>query len=146
MRKKVFFTGGLLALFLLISSNTAFAQSLALSSDEIATIKTEIQSGKSVRDVLKEHNISMDKIRAALGSTPLGKERAKLSNTQIASIATKLGLDPQVVQSEIDQGKTLKDILKAHNITEEKIRAAFEEVVGKPLHAKAMNGKHKKHR
>ena len=83
MRKRVFITGGLLALFLLLSSSTAFAQSLKLSSEEIATIKTEINSGMPVKDVLKAHNISMDAIRSALGSTAFGKSKAKLSNTQI---------------------------------------------------------------
>lgn len=145
MRKKVFFTGGLLALFLLISSNTAFAQTLALSSEEIASIKTEIQSGKSVKEVLQAHNISMDKIRSVLGATPLGKERAKLSNTQIASIAAKLGIDPETVQQQIDAGKSLKEILRAHNVSTEQIRSAFEEVVGVSHHKGSMKY-YKKHR
>lgn len=145
MRKKVFFTGGLLALFLLISSNTAFAQTLALSSEEVASIKTEIQSGKSVKEVLRAHNISMDKIRSVLGATPLGKERAKLSNTQIASIATKLGIDPETVQQQIDEGKSLKEILRSHNVSGEQVRAAFEEVVGVSHHKGSMKH-HKKHR
>lgn len=128
MRKKVFITGSLLALFLLISSSTAFAQSLQLSSDEAATIKTEIHSGKPIKDVLKDHNISMSKIRAALGSTGIGKHRTKLSNTQISTIASKLELDPVQVQSEIDAGKSLPEILKAHNITQDRIRQVFGEI------------------
>lgn len=145
MRKKVFFTGGLLALFLLISSNTAFAQTLALSSEEVASIKTEIQSGKSVKEVLRAHNISMDKIRSLLGATPLGKERAKLSNTQIASIATRLGIDPETVQQQIDEGKSLREILKAHNLSPDQIRAAFDEVVGSSAHKSGFK-QYKKHR
>lgn len=141
MRKKVFITGGLLALFLLLSSSTAFAQSLKLSSDEIATIKTEINSGKPVRDVLKAHHISMDAIRSALGSTGMGKHKAKLSNTQIASIATKLGLDPVAIQAEIDSGKTFQQILKTHNITPDQIRKVFTDEIGMPMHKK-----NKKHR
>lgn len=141
MRKKVFITGSLLALFLLISSSTAFAQSLQLSSDEVATIKTEIHSGKPIKDVLKDHNISMNQIRAALGSTGIGKHRTKLSNTQISTIATKLGLDAVEVQSEIDSGKSLQEILKAHNITQDQIRQVFGEITG------AKSGTHsKKHK
>ena len=130
MRKRVFITGGLLALFLLLSSSTAFAQSLKLSSEEIATIKTEINSGMPVKDVLKAHNISMDAIRSALGSTAFGKSKAKLSNTQIASVAAKLGLDPVVVQAEIDSGKTFHEILQNHNITPDQIRKVLADEFG----------------
>ena len=141
MRKKVFITGSLLALFLLISSSTAFAQSLQLSSDEVATIKTEIHSGKPIKDVLKDHNISMNQIRTALGSTGIGKHRAKLSNTQISTIAAKLGLDATQVQSEIHAGKSLPEILKAHNITQDQIRQVFGEITGVKQGVK----KHKNH-
>ncbi|NBV42506.1 hypothetical protein EBR96_07040 [bacterium] len=121
-----------MALFLLLSSSTAFAQSLKLSSDEIATIKTEINSGKPVRDVLRAHNIGMESIRAALAATHPGKNKPKLTNTQIASIAAKLNLDPIVVQSEIDAGKTFQEILESHNITRDQIRKVFEDEFGKP--------------
>lgn len=142
MRKKVFITGGLIALFLLLSSSTAFAQSLKLSSEEIALIKTEINSGIPVRDVLKAHHIGMNQIRAALGSTEMGKHRAKLSNTQISTIATKLGLDPVTILNEIDSGKTFQEILKAHNITKEMIKTALGDEI-KPAHAKKLNKKHR---
>lgn len=142
MRKKVFITGSLLALFLLISSSTAFAQSLQLSSDEVATIKIEIHSGKPIKDVLKDHNIGMNQIRAALGSTGIGKHRAKLSNTQISAIASRLGLNADQVQSEIDAGKSLPEILKAHNITQDQIRQVFGEITGVAPGLK----KHKNHR
>ncbi len=142
MRKKVFITGSLLALFLLISSSTAFAQSLQLSSDEVATIKTEIHSGKPIKDVLKDHNISMHQIRTALGSTGIGKHRTKLSNTQISTIAAKLGLDATQVQAEIDAGKSLPEILKTHNITQDQIRQVFGEITG----VKHGTKKHKNHR
>lgn len=65
MRKKAFFTGGLLVLMLLLS-NTAFASNLQLNSEEVNKIKTEINAGKPVKDVLKEHNITMDDIRSSL--------------------------------------------------------------------------------
>ena len=43
MRKKAFFTGGLLVLMLLLS-NTAFASNLQLNSEEVNKIKTEINN------------------------------------------------------------------------------------------------------
>ncbi len=141
MRKRVFITGSLLALFLLLSSSTVFAQSLKLSSEEITTIKTEINSGKPVRDVLRAHNIGMDTIRAALAATHLGKNKQKLTNTQIVNIATKLNLDPSVVQSEINSGKSFQEILKTHNITQEQIRQVFEQEVNTGI-----SKKDKKHR
>lgn len=129
MRKKVFITGGLIALMLILSSSTAFAQSLKLSSDEISTIKTEITAGKPIKDVLKDHNITMGQIKSALGDTQYAKEHFKLTNTQIAAIATKLGLDVSILQAEVDSGKNLPEILKAHNITLDQVK----EVLGSEL-------------
>ena len=117
MRKKVFITGGLLALLLLLSSSTAFAQSLKLSPDEITSIKTELNAGTPVKQVLSSHGLTMDTIRTALGSTGIGKDHLKLTNTQIADMAAKLGLDPAQIQSEIDSGETFQQIMAAHNIT-----------------------------
>lgn len=130
MRKKVFITGGLLALMLILSSGTAFAQSLKLSNDEITTIKTEITAGKPVKDVLRDHNITMGQIKSALGDTRYAKEHFKLTNTQIASIASKLGLDVSVVQSEIAAGKSLPEILKSHNITPDQLRSVIGSEMG----------------
>lgn len=133
MRKKAFFTGGLLVLMLLLS-NTAFASNLQLNTEEVNKIKTEINAGKPVKDVLKEHNITMDDIRSTLAETGMGKSHHKLSNTQIAFIAKKLGLNTNDVQTEIAAGKSLPEILKAHNLTKEQIRSAVAEQtpVGKP--------------
>lgn len=125
MRKKVFVTGGLLALFLILGSHAALAASLDLSSNEVAVIKSEIASGKPIKDVLEEHHITMAQIRSALGAVVNEQGRHKLSNTQIATIATKLGLDADLVQKEIASGKTLQQILGDHSITEEQLRAAF---------------------
>jgi hypothetical protein len=125
MRKKVLITGGIIALFLLLSSSSAFAQSLKLSSEEISSIKSEISSGVPVRDVLKSHQLTMDQIRTALATTGFGKEHTKLTNTQIANIASKLGLDPLVIQSEINSGKTFQQIMKKHNITLSRLESAF---------------------
>lgn len=143
MRKKVFITGGLLALMLILSSSTAFAQSLKLSSDEISTIKTEITAGKPIKDVLKSHNITMSQIKSALGDTGYAKEHFKLTNTQIAAIATKLGLDMSTVQSEIDAGKSLPEILKAHNITPDQLKSVLGSEMG---HEKNMKKDRKMHK
>ena len=124
MRKKVFITGGLLALMLILSSGTAYAAGLQLSPDEVATIRTEIQSGKPIKDVLEEHHITMGQIRGVLQGG-LESNGHKLSNTQIASIATKLGLDATAIQAEIASGKSLQQILKDHSITEDQLKAAF---------------------
>lgn len=137
MRKKVLITGGLLALFLLLSSSTAFAQSLKLSPDEISSIRTEINSGTPVKDVLSSHGLTMDTIRTALGATGVGKEHIKLSNTQIADMATKLGLDPNEIQSEIDAGQTFQQIMTAHSITTANLKAVF----GEEIHTAKKQGK-----
>ncbi|MDB4984457.1 MAG: hypothetical protein JWM20_636 [Patescibacteria group bacterium] len=141
MRKKVFLAGGVIALFILIGTTHAYAQSslrsfhgsaaismvaskLNLSSDDVALMKAEIASGKSVKDVLAEHNITMDQIRSAIQAAyPQTKH---LSNTQIAAISAKLGINPADVQNEINAGKSLQQIMKDHNITPDKLRAAFE--------------------
>ena len=148
MRKKVLLTGGLIALILILGSTTSFAQAagsqtslgyntqvdssawiatiatkLNLTADDIASIKSELASGKSVQQVLADHNITMAEIRTALGTTL--NTHHKLSNTQIAMIATKLGLDVNTVQAEIASGKTLKQILKDSNITEDKLKSVL---------------------
>lgn len=142
MRKKAFIAGGVLALILLVGSTRAFAQSsssalregavissvatkLHLSPDDVAAIKSELAAGTSIKDVLAEHNISMDDIRAALASAyPQSKH---LSNTQIAAIAAKLGISATDVQAKIDRGETISQIMADYNITPDKIRAVFQE-------------------
>lgn len=57
----------------------------------------------------------------------MGKDRHKLSNTQIAFIAKKLGVNTNDVQTEIAAGKSLPEILKAHNLTKEQIKGAIAE-------------------
>lgn len=125
MRKKVFITGGMIALFLILSSSTAFAANLQLNPNDIASIRSEIASGKPIKDVLEEHHITMRQIRGALGAVVDHNGHHKLSNTQIATIATKLGLDVDQVEDEIASGKSLHEILQAHNITQEQMKAAF---------------------
>lgn len=125
MRKKVFITGGMIALFLILGSSTAFAANLQLNPGDIAIIKSELASGKPIKDVLEEHHITMEQIRGALGTILEGRDHHKLSNTQIATIATKLGLDVDQIQSEIVSGKSLHEILKSHNITPDQVRDAF---------------------
>ena len=125
MRKKVFITGGMIALFLILSSSTAFAANLQLNPNDVASIRSEIASGKPIKDVLEEHHITMRQIRGALGAVIDEEGRHKLSNTQIATIATKLGLDPTQIENDIASGKSLHEILLANNITPEQMRAAF---------------------
>lgn len=125
MRKKVFVTGGMIALFLILSSSTALAANLQLNPNDIATIKSELASGKPIKDVLVEHQITMKDIREALGAVANEEGHHKLSNTQIATIATKLGLDVTQIQAEIASGKSLHEILKSHNITPDQVREAL---------------------
>jgi hypothetical protein len=125
MRKRVFVTGGMIALLLILSSSTAFAANLQLNPNDIEIIKSEIASGKPIKDVLVEHQITMGQIREALGAVLDESGHHKLSNTQIATIATKLGLDVDQIQGEIADGKSLHEILQEHNITPEQMRAAF---------------------
>lgn len=124
MRKKVFFTGTLLVLMLVLAaSTTAFAETLSISNDEARSIKSELKEGKPVKDVLERHNITMGQIRSALtqnGGFENGNR--KLSNTQIAAIAVRLGLNPETVQAQIEAGKTLQEILKENNITQQQIK------------------------
>jgi hypothetical protein len=140
MRKKVFITGGVIALFLILSSSTAFAANLQLNPNDVASIRSEIASGKPIKDVLLDHQISMRQIREALGAVVDEEGRHKLSNTQIATIATKLGLDPTHIENDIASGKSLHEILQANNITQEQVSAAF----GQKKHTKMVRN-HARH-
>jgi type II secretory pathway component PulF len=133
MRKKAFIAGGVIALFLILSSSHALAADLQLNPTDIASIRSEIASGKPIKDVLEEHHITMATIREALGAVlhENGKHH-KLSNTQIATIATKLGLDGDQIEEEIASGKSLHEILKAHNITRDQIEAVFQKRPHRP--------------
>lgn len=128
MRRQVFFTGTLIALMLLVASTTAFAQGLSITNEEARAIKTEIKEGKPVKEVLEKHNITMGQVRSALtqagGFEHNGK---KLTNTQIANLAETLNLDPELVQDEIEAGKSLQEILQANDITPEQVRDAMRE-------------------
>jgi CRISPR/Cas system CSM-associated protein Csm2 small subunit len=112
---------------MLLLSNTAFAQTLQLNNDEITKIKTEINQGKPVQDVLRSHNIDMNKIRSTLAETELAKGNHKITNTQISNIAKKLGIDASDIQTEITAGKSLNQIFQAHNITQDQIRTVLAE-------------------
>lgn len=43
----------------------------------------------------------------------------------VTTMASKLGLNPEEVKTELSTGKTLKDIFNEHDITPEKVKAAF---------------------
>jgi uncharacterized protein (DUF433 family) len=146
MRKKVFFIGGLLALIIILGATHAYAQSstpdlkhghgwndtvlsdlattLNISPTDLAAMKTEVDSGKALKDVLAKHNITMDQVRAALATVSKSDHR-HMSNTAIMAVATKLGLDTASVQADIEAGLTFKQILKKNNITDAQLQTAF---------------------
>lgn len=127
MRKKVFFSGALIALSLLIISTPTFAQGLRISNDEAQTMRTEIAAGKPVREVLTKHNISMQQIMRAMKSLqPITISGKKISRTQIATAVRSLGINPQEVQKEILAGTNFQDILKKYNLSEQDILNALE--------------------
>ena len=49
---------------------------------------------------------------------------------RIADMATKLGLNADEIQKELDAGKKLPEILQQHNITKEQIRNVLAEQTG----------------
>ena len=102
---------------------TSVAEQLHLSPSDVASIKSEIAAGKSIKDVLAEHNITMDQIRSAIAS--VGSTGGHLSNTQIAAIGAKLGLNATNIQNDINSGKSLQQILAEHDITNEQLHAAL---------------------
>lgn len=160
MRKKVFFIGGLLALVIILGATHAYAQSpvssfkhasgwndtilsdvatkLNISPADLATMKAEVDSGKALKDVLAEHNITMAQVRTALG-TVSHSEHNRASNTAIISLATKLGLDTTSVQADITAGLTFKQILTKYNITNTQLETALAS-----LHPNVKSGKHGK--
>lgn len=127
MRKKIFFSGALITLSLLLVSTTTFAQGLRISHDEAQTMRTEIAAGTPVQDVLKKHNINMKQVMAAFKNLqPITVSGKKVSRTQIASAVRSLGLNPQDIQKEILAGTSLQDILKKHNLSEQDVLKALE--------------------
>jgi len=160
MRKKVFFIGSLLALVIILGATHAYAQSpipsfknssgwndtiladvatkLNISPADLASMKAEVDSGKAIKDVLTEHNITMTQVRMAL-STVSKTDHRHISNTAIMSVATKLGLNTASVQADITAGLTLKQILTKYNITNTQLEAAIAS-----LHPGVKSGKHTK--
>lgn len=126
MRKRVFFSGTIIAIILLLSSSSAFAHSLKISDAEAQLIKTEIKEGAPIKDVLEKHNITLGQIKKALAGAGFKQGKRTISHAQIVSLTTKLGLDVKQVQEEIESGKTFKEILKEQNITQEQLRDAFQ--------------------
>lgn len=144
MRKKVFIAGSILALFLILGTRAAFADNgqaekrrhaptefsaaiaerLQLSVDDVESIRVELASGKSAQEVLRERGITLDQIRAALGS--VAKQHHRLSNTELVTLAKRLGLDPVVIQSELEAGKSFREILRDHNVSADRIRDLFD--------------------
>ncbi len=105
--------------------SAAIAERLQLSVDDVETIRVELASGKSAKEVLRERGITLDQIRAALGS--VAKQHHRLSNTELVTIAKRIGLDPTVIASELDAGKSFRDILRDHNVSADDVRKAFDE-------------------
>ncbi len=158
MRKKVFFIGGLLALVIILGATHAYAQSpapsfkhgsgwndtilaevatkLNISPTDLATMKAEVDSGKALKDVLAEHNITMAQVRTALATVSKTDHR-HVSNTAIMAVATKLGLDTKSVQADITSGLTFKQILTKYKITDTQLQTALASV-----HPAMKSGKH----
>lgn len=145
MYKKILVTGGVVSSLLLTGTATTFAQTsttdqvkdmrpmhrmhtaehiadmaakLGLNADEV---KQELDAGKKLPDILKEHNITKEQMDKLFPRPEL----PKLSDEQIANIATKLGLNADEIKQELAAGKKLPEILKAHNITDGQLKTVF---------------------
>ncbi len=145
MYKKILVTSGVVSSLLLTGAATTFAQTgminqvkdtrpmhrmitaeriadmatkLGLNADEI---QQELDAGKKLPEILQQHNITKEQMDK-LFPRP---ERPKLTDEQLADIATKLSLNLDEIKSEIAAGKDLHQILKAHNITPEQMESIF---------------------
>lgn len=150
MYKKILVTSGVVSSLLLTGAATTFAQTstvdqvkdtrpmhrmltaehvadmaakLGLNADEL---KQELEAGKKLPEILAEHNITKDQMDK-LFPRP---ERHKLSDEQLANLATKLGLNIDEIKQELAAGKKLPEILKEHNITAEQMKTVFGERKG----------------
>ena len=142
MKHKYLVSVGMGVLALMLLTGTAFASAVStpsvstshkgimLSDQQINTIasefgidavklKEEVVTGTKFKDILKQNNITMAQLKAVFGNrTP--------TSQMISAFASKFNLDPTQIQTELQSGKTLKDILKEHNITAQQIRIALD--------------------
>ncbi len=150
MYKKILVTSGVVSSLLFTGAATTFAQTgmmnqvkdtrpmhrmitaeriadmatrLGLNADEI---QKELDAGKKLPEILQQHNITKEQMDK-LFPRP---ERPKLSDEQLADIASKLGLDLATIKQELASGKKLPEILKAHNITDEQLKTILGERKG----------------
>lgn len=146
--KNVLVTGGIVSSLLLTGAATTFAQTstadhvknmkpmhhmlkadhladmttkLGLNTDEI---KKELDAGKKWPDILKEHNVTQAQMEELFGK----HMRPVLTDDQLASLATKLGLNVDEIKKEIAAGKALPAILKEHNVTQEQMKTITGEL------------------
>lgn len=150
MYKKILVTGGVVSSLLLTGAATTFAQTstvdqvkntrpmhrmltaeriadmaakLGLNADEL---KQEMNAGKKLPEILKEHNITKEQMDK-LFPRP---ERAKMMDEHLADIATKLGLNVEEIKQDLAAGKKLPEILKDHNISDEQLKTVLGERKG----------------
>lgn len=170
MNKKLLATGGLVSSLLLLSTTAAayaatstapsrqaptntsrmrhmrndgaFVTTMATKLGlDAATVKAELDSGKTIRDILADNNITEEKMKAAFGGRGHGGRGHGMmhDNSKLTEIATKLGLDAAAVKEQLDSGKSFKDILTENNITHEQIKT----VLGSQFEAgKGPHGQH----
>ncbi|MBP7057147.1 hypothetical protein KBB08_01505, partial [Candidatus Gracilibacteria bacterium] len=103
---------------------TTMATKLGLDG---AAVKAELDSGKSIRDILDENNITEEKMKAVFGGRgPGGRGHGMMhDSSKLTEIATKLGLDAAEVKAQLDSGTSFKDILTANSITPEQIKTVL---------------------
>ncbi len=97
---------------------TGLAAKLGISSDVASQIKTELQSGKKIADVLKEHNIDATKLEGAWKGTTK-QQRALLVNdpTVVQAEATALGISTEELKQDFSNGQKIGDIIKTKGLT-----------------------------
>ena len=147
MRKRVFFAGAFVVVALLMTSPVVFAEEMEMTREEVLSIKTELKSGKPIKDVLEKYGITMGQIRSVLNKNGELEHRGKkITNTQIAAITETLGLDPETIQEEVEQGKTIQQVLRQNNVTPERVREIFHETLlaRKELRQERMSTFHQK--
>ena len=147
MYKKVIATGSIVSSLFLMATPATFAQTvtptmrteqrrpmhrgehLNMIAEQLGLnvedIKKELESGKKLPQVLEEHGITKEKMKETFGDRE-GKMPQKFERA-LDVIAPKLGLNADEVRAELKAGKTFKEILDAHGITQEQVKANLGE-------------------
>lgn len=81
------------------------AEALGITVDQL---KTELASGKKLVDILKEHGLTIEQLKAKVqGKMPLEK------------LAEALGMTPDQLRAELQSGKKLSDVAKEQGLAPE---------------------------